>query len=124
MSESEIHQIHKNLAKNNFNRRLNSLNDDERKHIKLYQTYHRLLTNDKFERALKIEAGKMTAELNKTCSKMASKDLLKKIVSVKCTRRLDKRTEVLEKFTKFLNLFADPKYPFEEEMTGVSAPFG
>lgn len=124
MSNNDIHNIGENIIKENIQRQSNamSLHNDTRRHLKLYNTYHRLLSNEHFPRALDKEAGKMTARLMAECQNIKSTtktndDFYKKFYWEKCRRKLYKRVDVLLRFKKFLNRYADPKYQFDDKMT-------
>nr|XP_049696222.1 uncharacterized protein LOC110383273 [Helicoverpa armigera] len=117
ISETDIFSLGQQLQQDiYYNRRATSLHR-KTDHLKLYHTYHRLLLNKDFIPNLKIEAKQMTAGLNDTCFKMAAENY-KRNGNLKCTRKFNKRQDVVERFTKFLNKYADPKYPFDEELAG------
>uniref|UniRef100_A0A2A4JVP5 Uncharacterized protein n=1 Tax=Heliothis virescens TaxID=7102 RepID=A0A2A4JVP5_HELVI len=118
MSETDIFTISQELHEQIFyNRKSDSLLP-ENQHLKLYHTYHKLLSNKEFIESLKMEAKKMTAELNMSCSKMAA-HFYRRINNLRCSRKFNKRSHVVGKFTKFLNKYADEKYPFNEELSAM-----
>ncbi|XP_026747848.1 uncharacterized protein LOC113508883 [Trichoplusia ni] len=124
MSSVDLYTMGQKLQEQSsiYNRRITR--PETRRHLKIFNTYHRLLKNEKFVDGLKRELKHDDYDFrNGTCS---LNDALKydvkyyvKLKGSKCFRRLSKRPDVIEKFTRFLNKFADPKYPFDEEMSSV-----
>ncbi|CAH1642690.1 unnamed protein product [Spodoptera littoralis] len=123
VSNNDIYNIGQELILNNIERKSYPIcsHNDTRTHLVLYNTYHRLLSDEHFPAALEKLAGKMTVRLTAECentkSYKTSDDFYKKFYQEKCRRKLSKRADVLAHFKKFLNRHADLKYQFDDKMT-------